>query len=76
MSTWADAEVLFKRADPDNDGTIDAKELNSAAGHALLRLLKRDADNPTLTTGGLSPSDSCSCPVSTGRGNGEGRFTW
>jgi Ca2+-binding EF-hand superfamily protein len=32
--------VLFKRADPDNDGTIDAKELNSPAGHALLRLLK------------------------------------
>ena len=31
-------EVLFKKADPDN--TIDAKELSSPAGHALLRLLK------------------------------------
>jgi hypothetical protein len=33
-------EVLFKKADPDNDGTIDAKELASPPGHALLRLLK------------------------------------
>jgi hypothetical protein len=32
-------EVLFKRADSDNDGTIDAKELKTPAGHALLRLL-------------------------------------
>jgi hypothetical protein len=33
-------EVLFRKADPGNDGTIDAKELSSPAGHALLRLLK------------------------------------
>ena len=33
-------ETLFKQADPDNDGTIDAKELKSPAGRELLRLLK------------------------------------
>ena len=30
----------FKAADPDNDGTIDAKELRSAAGRCLVPLLK------------------------------------
>jgi hypothetical protein len=29
-----------KAADPDNDGTIDAKELRSAAGRSLVPLLK------------------------------------
>ena len=34
-------EQRFKDADPDHDfGTLDAKELNSPAGRALLRLLK------------------------------------
>jgi EF hand len=33
-------EKRFKAADPDNDGTIDAKELKSAAGRSLVRLLK------------------------------------
>jgi len=31
--------VPFKRANSDNDTTIDAKELKTPAGHALLRLL-------------------------------------
>ena len=39
-------EVLFKKAHPDNDGTIDAKELSSPAGHALLRLLKSRTREP------------------------------
>lgn len=30
----------FKAADPDNDGKLDAKEVSSTAGHALVRLLK------------------------------------
>ena len=30
----------FKMADPDGDGTLDAKELNSKAGKALLALIK------------------------------------
>ncbi|MGA8411383.1 MAG: calcium-binding protein, partial [Xanthobacteraceae bacterium] len=30
----------FKAADPDNDGTIDKKELNSRAGKTLLRMLQ------------------------------------
>jgi len=33
-------ERRFKAADPDKDGTIDAKELRSRAGFALLHLLK------------------------------------
>jgi Ca2+-binding EF-hand superfamily protein len=33
-------ETRFKLADPDNDGTLDAKELDSAAGQALLKLLR------------------------------------
>jgi hypothetical protein len=33
-------EQRFNAADPDKDGTLDAKELNSKAGKALLRLLK------------------------------------
>ena len=33
-------EKRFKAADPDNDGTIDAKELKSAAGRSLAPLLK------------------------------------
>jgi Ca2+-binding EF-hand superfamily protein len=33
-------EKRFKVADPDNEGTIDAKELKSAAGNSLVRLLK------------------------------------
>ena len=33
-------EQRFKAADPDNDGTLDAKELRSRSGRALLRLLK------------------------------------
>jgi hypothetical protein len=32
-------EVAFKRANSDNDATIDAKELKTPAGRALLRLL-------------------------------------
>ena len=33
-------EARFKAANPDNDGTLDAKELRSRAGLALLRLVK------------------------------------
>ena len=33
-------EAAFKKADKDNDGTLDKKELNSNAGRALLRLLQ------------------------------------
>jgi len=33
-------EKRFNAANPDNDGTIDAKELKSAAGKSLARLLK------------------------------------
>jgi Ca2+-binding EF-hand superfamily protein len=32
-------EKRFKAANPDNDGTVDEKELTSRAGRALLRLL-------------------------------------
>jgi len=32
-------ETRFKLADPDNDGKLDAKELESEAGQALLKLL-------------------------------------
>lgn len=34
------AEKLFKAADINNDGTLDARELQSRAGQALERLLK------------------------------------
>ncbi len=33
-------EERFKLADPDNDGKLDAKELQSEAGQALLKLLQ------------------------------------
>jgi len=33
-------EMRFKLADPDNDGKLDAKELESEAGQALLKLLR------------------------------------
>jgi hypothetical protein len=33
-------ETRFKLADPNNDGTLDAKELESEAGQDLLKLLK------------------------------------
>jgi len=33
-------ETLFKRADRDGNGTVDAKEARSAAGKALMRLLR------------------------------------
>ena len=33
-------ETRFKLADPDNDGMLDAKELDSEAGQALLKLLQ------------------------------------
>jgi hypothetical protein len=33
-------EKRFKAADLDNDGTIDAKKLKSAAGRSLVPLLK------------------------------------
>ena len=33
-------ETRFKLADPDNDGRLDAKELDSAAGQSLLKLLR------------------------------------
>jgi hypothetical protein len=33
-------ESRFEAADPDNDGTLDEKELRSRAGQALLRLLQ------------------------------------
>ena len=33
-------ETVFKRADKDNDGTVDAKELRSRDGQELLRLLR------------------------------------
>lgn len=33
-------EARFKAADPDNDGTLDAKELKTPAGQALAKLLK------------------------------------
>ena len=32
-------ETRFKLADPDDDGKLDAKELDSEAGQALLKLL-------------------------------------
>jgi hypothetical protein len=32
---------LFKRADADGDGTLDAKELSSQAGHSLKLLIDR-----------------------------------
>ncbi len=34
------AEKLFKAADTDSDGVLDARELRSLAGQALLRLLQ------------------------------------
>ena len=34
------AAALFDTLEKDHDGTLDAKELKSPAGHALLRLLK------------------------------------
>jgi EF hand len=34
-------EAVFKKADADNDGTLDAKELKTPAGRALLRLLMK-----------------------------------
>jgi len=33
-------ETRFKLADPDNDGTLDAKELDGALGQDLLKLLR------------------------------------
>ena len=33
-------ETRFKLADPDNDGKLDAKELDSEAGQSLLKLLQ------------------------------------
>lgn len=33
-------ETRFKLADPDNDGKLDAKELDTEAGQALLKLLQ------------------------------------
>jgi Ca2+-binding EF-hand superfamily protein len=33
-------EKSFKAADRDNDGTLDAKELGSARGRLLLRLVR------------------------------------
>jgi hypothetical protein len=33
-------EQRFNAANPDNDGTLDMKELNTPAGRALLRLLQ------------------------------------
>ena len=33
-------ETQFKTADPNNDGTLDAKELESKAGQDLLKLLQ------------------------------------
>jgi hypothetical protein len=33
-------EALFKKADPDSDGTLDAKELQSPAGRELHRLMQ------------------------------------
>ena len=30
----------FKAADPDNDGTVDAKELSGPAGSALVALMR------------------------------------
>ena len=33
-------EQRFNAANPDKDGTLDAKELNTAAGRALLKLLR------------------------------------
>jgi hypothetical protein len=40
LRTFAVVEQRFKAADPDNDGTLDAKELSNPAGRALLRLLQ------------------------------------
>jgi hypothetical protein len=36
----AAVEQRFNAANPDKDGTLDARELNARAGRALLRLLK------------------------------------
>ena len=33
-------EIVFKRADRDSDGTVDAKEARTHAGRVLLRLLR------------------------------------
>ena len=55
-------EVAFKRADTDHEGTIEAKELKTPAGHALLRLLKRegwrssDMPHPGMVFVNLSPA--------------------
>ncbi len=35
-----DATEPFKAADPDHDGTLDAKELESPEGKQLLKLLQ------------------------------------
>ena len=33
-------EMVFKRADTDGDGTLDAKEVRTHAGRVLMRLLR------------------------------------
>ncbi len=33
-------EIRFKAADPDNDGTLDAKELDTDAGKSLLLIVE------------------------------------
>ena len=33
-------EMVFKRADTDGDGTVDAKEARTHAGRVLMRLLR------------------------------------
>ena len=33
-------EAAFKKADPDGDGTVDAKELRSPAGKMLMAMIK------------------------------------
>ena len=40
ISTFELAETQFKTADPNNDGTLNAKELESKAGQDLLKLLQ------------------------------------
>jgi hypothetical protein len=40
MNLSAVVEKRFTAANPDNDGTLDAKELKSSAGKSLVRLIK------------------------------------
>jgi hypothetical protein len=40
VGIFCDFEKRFTAADPDKDGTLDRKELRSAAGRALVHLVR------------------------------------